>query len=142
MSSIKNRSEMPFPVALIHFAFVFELAALTCYLVWRTVSRDEFGWTIVEPIFSAVTTVGLLRRVEWGRTLADTLSMLSVLVLFIIFIPDREANADELQLFERIFGYMPSFVVQWLTLVISALIVLFPAFVINLRKEWFRDAVW
>ncbi|HEX8614111.1 MAG TPA: hypothetical protein VF800_22775 [Telluria sp.] len=90
-------------------------------------------------IWLCATIVGLYRRVAWGRFYVSCISVLAAFLFSLSTIPP-----DEQPVQETILHQMLMFPVwaAWLCIVATAILILMPALLIGIRKDWFRSAWW
>jgi ABC-type maltose transport system permease subunit len=87
-------------------------------------------------------TVGLLRRVAWGRFLVSFINVMVAFTIAAALLPDHDDHHTGGPLLEQLLGTMPPHWIAWIIIVASAVLVLLPSVLIGFRKRWFRSAWW
>jgi hypothetical protein len=133
---------MPLFVRLVTYAIAMALLVLAALMTWRILHDDASLWHLWSPMLCVFATVGLLRRVAWGRFLVSFINVMLTFMIAAALIPDHDDNYTGGPLLEQLLGHMPPNWIAWIIVVASTVLVLLPSVLIGFRKRWFRSAWW
>lgn len=130
---------MPLYARLARYVLFAVLAYLAAWFGWRFVLDMHNVMMLVFFIWTCAAIAGLYRRVAWGRFLVSCVSVTAAFLVSLSAIP-----LDDVAQQETAFHHMLMLPLwaSWLCIVTAALLILMPAFLIGIRKDWFRNAWW
>jgi hypothetical protein len=110
------------------------------FALWLFRGERQALWV---PILFALTSLGLVRRVAWGRFLFSAVSLLLALCIFAWFCGSpMDLGPGERPPFDLLLGFTPPIWLTVLAIVVGTALVLMPATLIGWRKHWFRSDWW
>ena len=133
---------MPPFVKAINNVIAASLLALAVWEFWQIFAHHLSPWNVWAPCIGALASLGLWRRVAWGRFLFSCASIWLTFYLTIFLIPGRDRRINGSSVFEQLFGAMPPLWLSWMLIVLVAFVVLVPAVTIGWQKSWFRSRLW
>lgn len=97
---------------------------------------------VLAPIAGAavIAIAGLIRGVTWGRVLTSILLFIAVFFVFANLMPISGRPAPHF--LEIWFGGMPPTELLWLAIVLLAIVLLWPVYVLSKYSATFRSAPW
>jgi hypothetical protein len=130
---------MPLYARLAQYLLCAAMASMAAWCAWRFMSDTNNVMMLVFFIWLCAAIVGLYRRVAWGRFYVSCVSVVTACVLALKMIPADYSGRHQSIVHELIL-FSPA--LAWLAVVVSAILVLMPALLIGIRKDWFRSAWW
>ncbi|NHZ40519.1 hypothetical protein [Massilia aquatica] len=130
---------MPLSARLAQYVLFAVLAYLAAWSGWTFVADTHNVLMLVFFFWLCATIVGLYRRVAWGRFYVSCLSVMAALLLALSTIPLYQPTVRDTLLHQML---MLPLWGAWLCIVTLAILILTPAFLIGIRKDWFRSAWW
>jgi hypothetical protein len=116
--------------------------AAVAILVARTLPDQESQvLPVVLALLFALGSVGLARRLVWGRMLVTFLSFVLSTYFLAVLIPVPDDLSEGGSMVERTLGTVPVWL-EWFLIVIGATFPLALALVVGWRRSWFRSALW
>ncbi|MDQ1814856.1 hypothetical protein RBA41_16230 [Massilia sp. CCM 9210] len=106
---------------------------------WRFAADSDSCLELALIAWLCAAIVGLWRRVAWGRFFASCFSVVLAFTSSWSLIPLAGPMRYQTLLHE-IVSISPS--LAWLFVVTAATLILMPAFLIGIRRDWFRSAWW
>jgi hypothetical protein len=130
---------MPLYARMARYFLFAVLAYLAAWSGWRFLLDRDNALMLVSGIWLCATIVGLYRRVAWGRFYVSCISVLAVFIAALLMIPFDPSELGTYILHD-IIVFSP--LLAWLIVVAVSVAMLMPAFLIGIRKDWFRSAWW
>lgn len=130
---------MPLYARLAQYLLFALLSCMAAWSAWRFIADTNNVLLLVFFIWLCATIVGLYRRVAWGRFYVSCLSVMAAFVFSMATVPLEQPPAADHMLHQML---MFPLVGAWLCVVGIGILILMPAFLIGIRKEWFRSAWW
>ncbi|NHZ36438.1 hypothetical protein [Massilia rubra] len=133
---------MPLYARLAQYLLFVVLTAMAAWCARVFILDNHNVMMLVFFIWLCATIVGLYRRVAWGRFYVSCVSVLSAFTIALSMIPFDPYRLSE-QHAHTLHGIINlSPLLAWLLVVATAVLVLLPALLIGIRKDWFRSAWW
>lgn len=130
---------MPVYARLAQYLLFAVLSLMAAWCAWLFFLDNHNVMMLVFFIWLCATIVGLYRRVVWGRFYVSCVSVVTAFVVVLKMIPiDYEGRHQSIV--HGLIVLSPP--LAWLIVVATAILVLMPAVLIGIRKEWFRSAWW
>ena len=120
-------------------AIASQLAFLLAF-VWAYWSDSAPPAWNVFALVCVICVVGLMRRLDWSRSLAAITLLALVILVFAQLMPI--SGRPGAHFLEEVFGFMPSNVTLWSVIMFLTIVLLAPLVVMGTHASLFRKAWW
>lgn len=97
------------------------------------------AWNVF-ALACVICVAGLMRRLDWSRSLAAITLLALVVFVFAHLMPISGRPGSHL--FKEVFGFMPSNVTLWSVIIFLTIVLLAPLVVMGTHASLFRKAWW